>query len=160
MRDGERAKANENIERMPSVRNSALLLVFGFNMPSGILKPKTKSKALLLTSDELVGTAFSFLVAGKATTTATVSWGLHTLAKNTDFQHHLCTSLLCDPSLPRGETVEFNGNRLHDEYFNAFARHALLDFFVKDMLRLFPSVNYIARTVDIDTDSGATIDEV
>lgn len=45
-------------------------------------------------------------------------------------------------------------------YYPRRHRPVSLDAFVKETLRLCPPVNYIVRTVDSDTDRGATIDDV
>lgn len=49
---------------------------------------------------------------------------------------------------------------MHNEFLEVLDQHILLDAFVKEKLRLCPPVNYIVRTVNSDTDGGATIEDV
>lgn len=121
---------------------------------------KTEAKGLFVTVDELVGTVLSFLFAGQATTTLSVSWALYILGQNPDLQRRLHASLISDPSVPSNATDKGVNVTTKDSCLDALDQHALLDAFVKETLRLYPPLNYIIRSVSSDTDGGTTIDGV
>lgn len=102
--------------------------------------------------DELLGTVLSFLLAGQATTTLSVSWALYILSQNPDLQRRLHASLTSNPSISSKSNT--------DECLNALYEHSLLDGFVKEIIRLYPPLNFILRTVDSDKDGGASLEGV
>ena len=97
-----------------------------------------------LSTEELSATVLSFLLAGQATSTMALSWGLHILGKHPEWQCRINKEL----------DGKGNGELALDELDGL----PNLDIFLKELIRLYPPMMYTQRTVQNPSGGGVDLE--